>query len=813
MSIKKSLQTSILLLAVIPVIIMAISSYIIATTRYAQINEENTKNMANNYSHAFASKLQSQIIETSSLANTNDIKNYLLEKINSPNLLLTDSSSEYNSIKNSFTQVAKDFDQTVQYYLYDIDGYLVVSSTDTFDADWSEVMSEPVTNYKDVSVISNSRFSEIDLDIVCPVIVKQKIVGLLRTSVSSDYFGNYIQYGKNLSNQYFVIDENGEPLFGYEEDPNEDIKLIKHIQEVFLSKNNTEPVSINDTFTEDRHYIYGYATVEGYNWLYIIRQNTDTYTRIVSSLPILLIVLLLVVTVISKYISQNLATRYTQPILELCDKMQAAADGQLDVQCDTNWFGEYESLATNFNEMMNIISRNYNDISNAQFLLENKQQELKTNYEHIEEIAYHDALTGLYNRTAFYKYAEEILSDKKLKKKNHGIIFIDLDGFKSINDTLGHDYGDLLLKEVSNKLLSFMEPNDLFARNGGDEFVILKNNYGTMKRLEDFLSNLVSIASTPFELKDETVRVTLSAGAALYPQHGTTLTELMKNADIAMYTAKNAGKNSYTFFNVSMEDDINRRNDLIDILRNAITNKDVYLLYQPQADVSTGEIVGCEALMRLNAPIVGFVSPDEFIPIAEESGLIDDLGEWALIEACSFNQRLMDEGYKPIQISVNVSTAQLHGDRLLKAIHNLKKHTTMPLHYLEIELTESVLMKNFDHNLTLIKKLKAMGIRIALDDFGTGYSSFSYLTKIPIDTLKIDKTFIDNICENENDQYITETIIKLAHKLNIKVIAEGVETLEQLRILQSHTCDVLQGYFFSRAISEKDFIEMLQINS
>ena len=217
--------------------------------------------------------------------------------------------------------------------------------------------------------------------------------------------------------------------------------------------------------------------------------------------------------------------------------------------------------------------------------------------------------------------------------------------------------------------------------------------------------------------------------------------------------------------------------------------------------------------MRLNAPIVGFVSPDEFIPIAEESGLIDDLGEWALIEACSFNQRLMDEGYKPIQISVNVSTAQLHGDRLLKAIHNLKKHTTMPLHYLEIELTESVLMKNFDHNLTLIKKLKAMGIRIALDDFGTGYSSFSYLTKIPIDTLKIDKTFIDNICENENDQYITETIIKLAHKLNIKVIAEGVETLEQLRILQSHTCDVLQGYFFSRAISEKDFIEMLQINS
>lgn len=810
MSIKKSLQTSILLLAIIPVIIMAISSYIVATTRYAQINEANTKKMAQNYSQAFASKLQAQVIETSALANTNDVKNYLLEKINSPNLLLTNSSANYNSIKNSFTQIANDFDQTVNYYLYDIDGYLVVSSSDDSVSDWSEVMMESVTNYKEVTVISDSGFSDSTLDIVCPIIVKNEIIGLLRTNVTASYFGNYILSDKK--NSYFVISSEGEPLLGYEFSKEEN-DFLDYLKETFSNNNENNDFPLNDTYTEENNYIFGYSVVDGYDWIYIIKQDTNTYTKIVSTLPILLIVLLLIVTVISKYISQNLATRYTQPILELCDKMQAAADGQLDVQCDTDWFGEYEILANNFNEMMNIISTNYSEISNAQYQLENSQEELKKNYEHIEEIAYHDTLTGLYNRMAFYKYAEEILTNSVTKKKNHGIIFIDLDGFKSINDTLGHDYGDLLLQAVSTKLLSFMDEDDILARNGGDEFVILKNDYGNTKSLEDFLSRLVSIASTPFELNDETVRITLSAGAALYPQHGTTLTELMKNADIAMYTAKNSGKNSYTFFSASMEDDVNRRNDLIDILRSAISNKDVYLLYQPQADVCTGEIVGCEALMRLNAPIVGFVSPDEFIPIAEESGLIDDLGEWALVEACQFNQRLMDAGYKPIQISVNVSTAQLHGDRLLKAIANLKQHTTMPLNYLEIELTESVLMKNFDHNLTLIKKLKNMGIRIALDDFGTGYSSFSYLTKIPIDTLKIDKSFIDNICNNENDQYITETIIKLAHKLNIKVIAEGVETLEQLRILQSHTCDVLQGYFFSRAISEKDFIEMLQINS
>jgi EAL domain-containing protein (putative c-di-GMP-specific phosphodiesterase class I) len=313
-------------------------------------------------------------------------------------------------------------------------------------------------------------------------------------------------------------------------------------------------------------------------------------------------------------------------------------------------------------------------------------------------------------------------------------------------------------------------------------------------------------------LDDETVHITLSAGAALFPQNGLSLNELMKNADIAMYTSKNSGKNSYTFFNSSMEDDMNRHNDLIDILRDAIDNQDIYLLYQPQANVATGEIVGCEALMRLNSPIVGYVSPDEFIPVAEECGLIDELGEWALIEACNFNKRLMDAGFEPMKISVNVSTAQLRGNRLIHSIETLQEKTNMPLSYLEIELTESVLMTNFEHNLALIRRVKEFGIQIALDDFGTGYSSFNYLTKIPIDTLKIDKTFIASICENENDRYIAKTIIDLAHQLNITVVAEGVETIEQLQILQEQTCDTLQGYFFSRAISENDFKDMLIIN-
>lgn len=809
MSIKKSLQSSILLMAVIPVILMAILAYIVATTKYAEINTENIKNNAYDYSYGFSSKLQSQIIETSALANSNDVKSYLLDKVNSPDGLLN-TSSYYNNIKNTITQISNNFSNNVNYYFYDQDGYLVLSSSTDSTSDWSEIMLESVDSFKKTSVIPNSYFTKHTMDIINPVIVKDSVVGLVRTNVSSDYFGNYLS--SSPTRKTFIIDENGNSLFGY--DTKDDTLLLTHLENTYNSKiSKVSDNIINETLSESNDSTYGYSSIPDYNWVYVIKQDTSMYTSIVSNLPIVFLILLIVVIIISVQISQSLATKYTLPILELSEKMQNAADGQLDVQCNMEREDEFGILSDNFNQMMNIISTNYNEISEARKELESSQIELQNNYQNIEKLAYTDALTGLYNRMAFFKYATEILSENHGGLKNHAVIFIDLDGFKSINDTLGHDYGDMLLKAVSSKLASFIKENDILARNGGDEFVIFKRQILNREELERFLVTLVSIATHPFVLNEETVHITLSAGVALFPQNGLSLSELMKNADIAMYSSKNTGKNSYTFFSSSMEDEINRRNDLVDILRDAIANKDIYLLYQPQADIATGEIIGCEALMRLNSPIVGFVSPDEFIPVAEECGLIDELGEWALFEACSFNQRLIEAGFKPLRISVNVSTAQLRSNRLIQAIESLPEKTSMPLKYLEIELTESVLMTNFDHNLALINRMKELDIQIALDDFGTGYSSFSYLTRIPINTLKIDKSFIAGICENENDAYIAGTIINLAHQLGITVIAEGVETIEQLKILQDQMCDVLQGYFFSRAISEKDFIELLKINS
>lgn len=811
MSIKKSLHTSILLAAVIPVILMAISAYIIAITKYADINQDSTKQLTKDYSHAFLSQLELQQVETEALAEAIDVKIYLLEKINAPDVLLSTASSYYNNAKDALTRVSNNFENNVNYYIYDVDGYLVVSTSNDSTSDWSEVMTETLSSYKETSIITQSNFKENTMDIISPIIVRDETIGLIRANITASYFGAFL----SNNNGHFIIDENGSGLFGYSADSTDDKIFFNHLSEVEpdLRESAKNDQVINEAYAERTDYIYAYSSIPKYNWLYVIKQDTASYTNIVATLPIVFLIILLIVIFVSAFISKNLAEKYTHPILILREKMQHAAEGQLNVHCDIEREDEFGSLSSNFNQMMDIISTNYNEIEEARKELELNQNELQHNYEHIEKLAYTDALTGLHNRMAFYKYTTEILSQNHGGIKNHAIIFIDLDGFKSINDTLGHDYGDLLLQAVAKQFSTYIAEDDILARNGGDEFVIFKNLVGNEEELEKFLDSLVSIAAHPFTLDDETVHITISAGVALFPQNGLSLSELMKNADIAMYTSKSSGKNSYTFFNSSMEDEVNRRNDLIDILRDAIDNQDIYLLYQPLADIKTGEIVGCEALMRLNSPIVGFVSPDEFIPVAEECGLIDELGEWALVEACNFNQRIIEAGFKPLRISVNVSTNQLRGHRLIDAIEALPEKTAMPLEYLDIELTESVLMKNFDHNLGLINRMKDLGIHIALDDFGTGYSSFSYLTKIPINSLKIDKSFIAGICENKNDMYIAGTIINLAHQLGITVIAEGVETIEQLRILQNQMCDVLQGYFFSRAISEDEFIELLTINS
>lgn len=801
MSIQKSLRLSLVLMACLPLIFLTIFTYNLSYKKYMDLATQSTVELAKNYGMGFQSQLNSQIAEVEGLANGTNIQNLVLENYNG--VTLGNDSPYYTNVTDLFATASDYAGNNVNYYLYDVNGYYITSSDNTNTDDWQEHMAIPVEDITETKILQCSPLDEIEsIDVVSPIIIKSQIVGLIRANITSRYFGSFIPEDGSA----FIMTNDGGYLF-----TSTGLTGQRELEtQAFNCLNGADNAKdYGHLKASSFKNIYGFCKLSDSNWLYLIKQQGTQYQQILATLPITMSITLIIILMIAIWVSRILSAKYTEPIFTLRDNMTDASSGNLDVKCDVASDDEFGDLSRMFNSMMDIISNNYKELSASKAALEVSEQELKKNYAHIEQLAYHDGLTGLYNRVAFMKYAYKIFHDASVGASKHAIFFIDLDNFKNINDTLGHDYGDLLLKDVSDRMLSCIASDDILARNGGDEFLILKNRFDTVDDLENFASQLVNVVHHPFILNDETAAVSMSVGIAVFPNNGLTVSELIKNADIAMYNAKNSGKNSYRFFDSYMEDDVNRKNDLADILSHVIDKNEIYLQYQPQVNVESGQVTGYEALMRIESELVGFISPAEFIPIAEETGIINILGEWALIEACNFNQVLIKSGFGPLRVSVNVSTTQLKDDHLIDIIKSIPEKTGMDLKHLEIEITESVLMNSFEHNLKLINQMKELGCSIALDDFGTGYSSFNYLTQIPIDTLKIDKSFIDGICSNEKDRCIADSIIDLAHKMDISVVAEGVEDNEQLQILQNQFCDTLQGYLFSKPLNSTDFIELL----
>lgn len=801
MSIQKSLRLSLVLMACLPLIFLTIFTYNLSYKKYMDLATQSTVELAKNYGMGFQSQLNSQIAEVEGLANGTNIQNLVLENYNG--VTLGNDSPYYTNVTDLFATASDYAGNNVNYYLYDVNGYYITSSDNTNTDDWQEHMAIPVEDITETKILQCSPLDEIEsIDVVSPIIIKSQIVGLIRANITSRYFGSFIPEDGSA----FIMTNDGGYLF-----TSTGLTGQRELEtQAFNCLNGADNAKdYGHLKASSFKNIYGFCKLSDSNWLYLIKQQGTQYQQILATLPITMSITLIIILMIAIWVSRILSAKYTEPIFTLRDNMTDASSGNLDVKCDVASDDEFGDLSRMFNSMMDIISNNYKELSASKAALEVSEQELKKNYAHIEQLAYHDGLTGLYNRVAFMKYAYKIFHDASVGASKHAIFFIDLDNFKNINDTLGHDYGDLLLKDVSDRMLSCIASDDILARNGGDEFLILKNRFDTVDDLENFASQLVNVVHHPFILNDETAVVSMSVGIAVFPNNGLTVSELIKNADIAMYNAKNSGKNSYRFFDSYMEDDVNQKNDLADILSHVIDKNEIYLQYQPQVNVESGQVTGYEALMRIESELVGFISPAEFIPIAEETGIINILGEWALIEACNFNQVLIKSGFGPLRVSVNVSTTQLKDDHLIDIIKSIPEKTGMDLKHLEIEITESVLMNSFEHNLKLINQMKELGCSIALDDFGTGYSSFNYLTQIPIDTLKIDKSFIDGICSNEKDRCIADSIINLAHKMDISVVAEGVEDNEQLQILQNQFCDTLQGYLFSKPLNSTDFIELL----
>lgn len=423
-----------------------------------------------------------------------------------------------------------------------------------------------------------------------------------------------------------------------------------------------------------------------------------------------------------------------------------------------------------------------------------------------EYLAYYDNLTDLPNRAMFKNELNKLLKDSTENGKKGAILFVDLDNFKRVNDTLGHEYGDNLLQRVANTLNTIAGKNNLVARLGGDEFIIIQHNIKNRNDVIKLCEKIVSSFKNPFIINEQKVFTSVSIGISIYLQDGISTNALLKNADTAMYKAKDSGKNRYEFYDSRMSYEVLRKSELEEGLRSSIKNNELILYYQPEIHCKTGKIEAIETLLRWKSNENGFVSPVEFIPIAEDSSLIISIGQWVLLTACKQAKKWLDKGYNFGIIAVNVSVVQLQHPGFFKMLELALSESNLPPELLEIEITESVLMQSLQSNIAALEKLKKLGIRIVLDDFGTGYSSLNYLRLLPISVLKIDKSFIDRIHSNSKDCSVVDGIIHLSHNMNIDVVAEGVELEKQFEILDSMNCDRVQGYLFGKPMPA-EFIE------
>jgi len=427
--------------------------------------------------------------------------------------------------------------------------------------------------------------------------------------------------------------------------------------------------------------------------------------------------------------------------------------------------------------------------------------------------ATHDALTGLPNRTLLYDRLEQSV----LQAHRHGnylaVVFFDLDQFKYVNDSLGHQVGDRLLKTVASRLKSCVRDADTVARLGGDEFVLLLADQTSEDSVTQALQRILEQVAAPWFVNGVELQITCSMGVSLCPADATDADTLLKHADAAMFRAKQTGRNNFQFYSAEMNSVINGRLEMMTRLRRALANGEFTLHYQPKIQFASGKIVGAEALIRWQEPGGSMISPARFIPVAEESGLIIPLGEWVLRTACKQACDWQKAGHVPIPVSVNISPLQMERGNLVEMVTRTLAETGLAPHFLELEITESVVMREVEKSFAILAQLRALGIKISIDDFGTGYSSLSYLRRFPVNTLKIDQSFVRNISSDANDAGIIQAIISLGHTLNLNVLAEGVETEEEYRFLLDNHCDDMQGYYFSKPVAQDAFVQMLPLHA
>lgn len=477
---------------------------------------------------------------------------------------------------------------------------------------------------------------------------------------------------------------------------------------------------------------------------------------------------------------------------------------------------ELTDVSNEINGMLGALERSQLFLSKSESALKKAIEKLQDEVlehektqEQIKYIAYHDTLTGLPNRNLLNELLVHSITLAERNNKCMAVLFLDIDGFKMINDSKGHGMGDQILQEVAERLLKTLRKSDVIARHGGDEFIVIIEELDNCSGVELIANKIINCFQEPFHLENQDYFLTTSVGVAVYPADGQTPDMLIKNADIAMYKAKENGKNQYLFCTPVMKDVANETMELSTNLYRAIEKNELELYYQPQLSCHNNQIMGVEALIRWRHPVIGLISPAKFIPIAEKTGLILPIGEWVLRTACQQNKKWQEQGLPKIRMGVNLSLRQFHNNDLLNLVESVLKETKLAPQYLELEITETIAMKEKSYIINTLNAFRQIGVSIAIDDFGTEYSSLSYLKHLPVDRLKVAMQFIRGIGIDHKDEALAKGIIVLAKSIGMNVIAEGVETKEQLEFLKNHNCDEIQGYYFFKPLIEAEMTKLL----
>jgi diguanylate cyclase (GGDEF)-like protein len=747
------------------------------------------------------------------LANQTLVKKYILT---------TDEKERYILFQPPLLRLFSDYQKAFpEYYeirLFLPDGYEDARQTHPYlenltDQEGDSQLFQAMQSVEDqvyATVFRNPDNRRISLFVGKPLILIDRAVdpiastpclrGYLGLSIDMSEFESQISNGViSESGFLFATDKSGEVVFESSRQPVDDAITPVLARTALAVDTTTRPLLIS--FNGEEVFLMGQTLYPDLN-LFVVLPESDL--RMISYKLGLVVTAIILVTILIMTLLIMIAMEYQiiRPIQRLRRLTSEIAQGNWPVRMnEVNTRDEIGELANSFKEMAT---------------------NLQQSDERVRFLAYHDVLTGLPNRAMFKEYVDRSIAHARRKNQLHAILFLDVDNFKKVNDTLGHHAGDLLLQKISERLTRVLRGDDyvsrgraqtnsdkILARLGGDEFIILLTDIQDPHAAGAVAQRLVDTLAGPITIQDQECHVSASIGITLYPIDGTDTNELIKHADIAMYHAKAKGKNNYQYFEHAMNVETIERLALEGKLRSALEQGHLELYYQPQVDGRTHEVVGLEALLRWHNPEYGLMLPTDFIAVAEASGLILPIGEWVLREACR-QARLWQEAGHPIRvISVNVSSIQFARQDVPSIVRQALEESLLDPHCLELEITESAIMSDPEVAVQRLDQIKALGVNIALDDFGTGYSSLSHLRRFPIDTLKIDRSFIHEIDEKSSDAEIVAAIAAMAHTLGLRVVVEGIEKESHLSIVVERQCDVIQGFLFSRPLPANEIDQLL----